>query len=446
MTGEQERDLPDGVRAPYDWALEQLRVAEAHAVTRGSPAVIVAVIDLGYRVHPEHAGHLWVNPKPERGDIHGWDFADEDASLEYTGPDENTSTYLRGHHAFIVGEVAAVAPDCPIMVLRVGYQPGQADSWWRAIDYAVQHGARILVIPHGYIQGQATGGTGYFYQGTDFGYPFDLPNLKRAYTDAHRAGCLIVSGLADNRGRRAAFAPASWEPCFPVGSSGRHGGAANIAGSSDYVQAAAPAGDRGTDDPRDEIWGTGGDGNYIPFSGGCMAAGFAGAVAALVWSQYPELGATEIAQVLRNTARGEGWDPVLGHGILDAAAAVSLRPEQLAKRVVLEPGSGSLERSGERWRLHLQVSNPCALDISRGLAVVYNGHPERPADPQASTDHPVTLATRQLGHAMFRCVGLENACVTVDLECDAKPEQVWVQLSVGDAGAPAGCATVQVSV
>ena len=54
--------LPEGVREPYDWALDQMRVGEAHAVTQGSPDVIVAVIDLGYRFHPDHEGHLWVNP------------------------------------------------------------------------------------------------------------------------------------------------------------------------------------------------------------------------------------------------------------------------------------------------------------------------------------------------------------------------------------------------
>ena len=72
--------------APYDWALEQMRVPEAHAVTRGSQDVIVAVIDIAYHYHPDHAGHLWVNPRPLRGDVYGWDFDQEDATLEYEGP------------------------------------------------------------------------------------------------------------------------------------------------------------------------------------------------------------------------------------------------------------------------------------------------------------------------------------------------------------------------
>ena len=49
--------LPRGVK-PYDWALRQLRVARAHETTRGDSAVVVAVIDLGYRHHPDLDGHL----------------------------------------------------------------------------------------------------------------------------------------------------------------------------------------------------------------------------------------------------------------------------------------------------------------------------------------------------------------------------------------------------
>ena len=101
--------LPQGVTAPYDWALEQMRVPEAHAVTRGSQDVIVAVIDIAYHYHPDHAGHLWVNPRPLRGDVHGWDFDQEDATLEYEGPPyDATKHYFRDHGSFLVGEIAAV--------------------------------------------------------------------------------------------------------------------------------------------------------------------------------------------------------------------------------------------------------------------------------------------------------------------------------------------------
>ncbi|RJS85874.1 hypothetical protein CW702_00600 [Candidatus Bathyarchaeota archaeon] len=106
---------------PYGWPLRQMNIPKAHQVTKGSKSVVVAVIDLGYRFHPQHKGHLWENPDPEKGDVHGWDFVDDDDTLEYSGSMPE-SPYLKNHHSFIVGEVISVAPLCPVMVLRVGYE------------------------------------------------------------------------------------------------------------------------------------------------------------------------------------------------------------------------------------------------------------------------------------------------------------------------------------
>lgn len=412
--------LPEGVERPYDWALKLLRVHEAHAVTRGGRDVIVAVIDLGYTPHPDHEGHLHAD---------GWDFADDDASLEYTGC--QPSDYMRDHHCFIVGEVAAVAPECPIMVLRVGYDPEQGDSWWRAIDHAVEHGARAIVMPHGYLQGQRESGQGFFYRGTDFGYPFDNLELKRALDRAYQAGCVVCCGVADNRGRRALCATSAFEAVMAVGSCDRRGQAADIAPSSDDVEVAAPAGNRHVENPVEKVWGTAGNGGYVPFVGGCMAAGFAGGVAALVMSRYPQATVAEVRQMLRNTAAGEGWDAKLGHGVLDAAATVSLRPEQLQKRLALGQA-----RRGEA-SLRVMVRNLGVHDLEQVMVTVYNGNPNVPADGPE-------LTVRQLGHARAWLMGLEGTVVTVDLPPGEHPE-LWVQAFVADVGAPAECVTERVS-
>lgn len=408
------REQPSAaVEAPYAWALEQMRVPQAHAIGRGDPSVIVAVLDLGYRPHPDHAGHLWVNPAPTRGDVHGWDFADGDASLEYSGPGEETSEYLRGHHSFVVGEVAAVAPGCRTMVCRVGYGAGQADSWWQAIDYAVDHGARVLVEPHGYIHGQAETGVPWFYQGTDFAYPHDLARLRLAYERAYRAGCLTIKGVCDNRGRRVAAAIAALDAVLAVGSSNHRGTAADIAADADYAEVAAPSGSR-TEGDAAQVLGTGGDGNYIRMNGGCMSSGFAGGVAALVFSRYPQLSNEQVRQVLRNTAAGRGWDTRLGHGVLDAEAALSLAPWQLAQRLEVRPGA-TIERQGDGWRARLTLANAGAYDVQRALVVVYNGDPMRPAHPAATREQANILLVRQLGHAIVPVMGLEETAVEVSL-------------------------------
>ena len=156
---------PRGVR-PYDWALRQLRVRQAHRVTRGDGQVVIALIDIGYRHHPALDGHLWRNPRPQRGDVHGWDFVKDDATLEYTGHEEDSSAYFRGHHVFVAGEIAATAPGCPIMILTWSWR--RPASLVEAIRYAVEHGAKILVSPHSYLTGDIRDGTALFYRGTNF--------------------------------------------------------------------------------------------------------------------------------------------------------------------------------------------------------------------------------------------------------------------------------------
>jgi len=425
-------------RTPYGWPLRQLRVPQAHRLTEGSPEVVVAVIDLGYHPHPEHAGHLWVNPNPRRDDVHGWDCADDDASLEPTGPDAATP-YYRDHHCFIVGEVIACAPRCPVMIVRTGYRAPK-DCWPRAVDYAVAHGARVLVMPHGFIShGTGDSEVPLFYRGTDFGAPVDNPRLRRSLEAAWSAGCLVCSGVVDNRGRRAAFATTALDAVMAVGSSSRHGGAANIAPDADYVEVAAPAGDRETGDGFDRVWSTGGHGGYVASEGGCMASGFAGGVAALVWSRFPELTNAQLRQVLRNTAGNEAWDSKLGWGILNAERAVKLKPEQLCQDLRVDAKACRVESKRGRHVLRVGLANRGAFDIERALVVVYNGDPTRPAAPRATFERPQTLLTRQLGHAIVPVRGLHHAEASIALT--GVTERLWVQACVLDHGGSEAIAT-----
>lgn len=430
--------LPDGIQ-PYDWALEQMRVPEAQQHTQGSQEIVVAVIDLGYRHHPALDGHLWTNPHPTRGDLHGWDFADNDASLEYSGVGADSS-YYRNHHVFVAGEVAAVAPLCPLMILRVGYH--QHDSWHQAIRYAVEHGAKVLVIPHGYIGRAAGSDVPLFYQGTDFAYPQDNPKLREALDEAYDRGCLILKGTADNRGRRVVFPECAWEMVSAVGSANRAAAASNMAAHADYVEFAAPAGQRGTGKPSDEIWGLSGSQDYCHFEGGCMASGFAGGAAALVWSQFPQLSNDQLREVLRNTAqpaagRSPGQrDPQLGYGILDVARAVTLQPEQLVRDVRVSPETAALRESPEGWLLEVELENVGVFD-ARAMVVAYSADPTMPADSQGTFDAPsASLQVTQLGHVIEPVRGLAKAKTRIQLSHQPS-SPVWLEtysLDRHDAG------------
>ncbi len=441
MTGSgPDLHLPTMHETPYGWPLRQLGVPQAHEITRGSPDVVVAVLDLGYRPHPHHEGHLWVNPRPTRGDVHGWDWHDDDASLEHSGP-EPDSAYFHNHHAFIVGQVIACAPECPVMIVRVGY--GNPGSWWRGVDWAVEHGAKVLVMPHGFISHGEGAPHPLFYMGTDFGYPVDNPELRRAMEDAWDAGCLILQGTADNRGRRVAALTSALSAVIAVGSANRQGEAADIATSSDYVEVAAPGGQRSADE-MEHVWSTGGrsrphgEGDYVASTGGCMAAGFGGGVAALVCSRFLDLTNAELRQVLRNTASNDVWDPGLGWGVIDAHAAVSLERDRLCQDLAIDAGRCTIDRSADAPTLLVRLANRGAFDIEQALVVAYDGNPLQPAASQATLDSPVTLETRQLGHVIAPVRGLHGA--TVGIALSGVPDELWVQACTldhrGDPGAP----------
>lgn len=414
-------------RSAYGWPLRQMRIPQAHKITRGSKNVIVAVIDLGYRHHPHHKGHLWVNPSPSRGDVHGWDCADDDDTLEFSGGEE--SDYYRDHHAFIVGEVITCAPACPVMVVRVGY--GDRDSWWRGIDYAVEHGAKVLIMPHGYIPVGADGVTMQFYQGTDFAYPADNPKLRRSMEAAHDAGCLIFRGTADNRGRRVAAFDAATAAAVTVGSSNLRGDAADIACSADCVEVAAPGGQDNSSDPKGQVWSTGGAGAYTSCVGGCMAAGFAGSVAALIWSRFPKLTNAQVRQIMCNTATLDEWDDRLGWGVLDAARAVELDAGRIEQRLRVKRSACTLAQRRGKPVLRVDVENRGALDVRQCLVAAFTGDPGRPAAPKATMQKPVLLATRQIGHAVGPVRGLHAARFEIALT-EKPPAAVWLQVCTLD--------------
>ncbi len=414
---------------PEGWPLRNLRIPEAHTVTRGDPRILVAVIDIGYSFHPQHEGHLWENPDPESGGVSGWDFCDDDATLE-NAPQERNSDYHIGHHSFIVGEVIMCAPACRIMNIRVGQE--NPESWWRGVDFAVNHGAKILVTPHGYLPfGSRSSKVPLFYRGTDFSNPVHNPEIRRSLEEAYDKGCLILKGTADNRGRRAAHSTAGLDAVIAVGSSNRQNQPADIAASADYTEVAAPSGERNSRDKQNEyIWSTGGRNDFISMTGGCMSSGFAGGVAALVWSRFPELTNREVRQILRNTAQKsafpDDWDPELGYGILDAHRAVSLREDQLCQN--LETGTEAfLERGpSDDFILKLEAANRGVYDVDKALVTLFNGDPRLPASPEGTRENPVLLKTRQLGHRIVRVRGLRTRTVSVRLK--EKPRAgLWVQ-------------------
>jgi membrane-anchored mycosin MYCP len=112
-----------------------------------------------------------------------------------------------------------------------------------------------------------------------------------------------------------------------VGSVGPDGAPSEFSLAGPWVDVAAPGEGIASLDPDGEglVDALPSDGDEMPIAGTSYAAPVVSAVAALVRSRSPELTARQVMRRIEDTAQEPpaGWDPVLGHGVVDAFAAVS---------------------------------------------------------------------------------------------------------------------------
>jgi membrane-anchored mycosin MYCP len=112
-----------------------------------------------------------------------------------------------------------------------------------------------------------------------------------------------------------------------VGSVGPDGAPSEFSLAGPWVDVAAPGEGIVSLDPDGEglVDALPSDGDEMPIAGTSYAAPVVSAVAALVRSRSPELTARQVMRRIEDTAQEPpaGWDPVLGHGVVDAFAAVS---------------------------------------------------------------------------------------------------------------------------
>jgi hypothetical protein len=416
-------DLSDFSLKPYGWALECLNVHQAHRITRSSADIIVAVIDLGYRHHPMMEGHLWEKSIPGIGTVNGYDAFSDDYTLEYDNPQND---YHKGHHVFVAGEIANTAPECKIMIVRVGY--GNPDCWSKAVRFAVDNGASVIVMPHGYLNGEREYGKSLFELGGDFAFPYDNTELLEALDYAYDNDCMIFSGTCDNRGRRVAYYTGT-DAVIAVGSSNRHHLPADICDSADYVDMAAPGGERKGKPETDHIYGYGGDQNYIFFTGGCMACGFAGGVAALVRARFPQLKNEQIKQIMQNTAYmpqqlpvdEDGKSDLLGYGIVDAYACVSVKEDQLHHHVDVNDAK-IVDQT-----ICFTLKNQGVFNSNRTLVTVYNGNPAVPPAAEKGKALP-SMTVKQIDHTVVKVRGFQEVQGKIPLKQEQRASDLWLEV------------------
>lgn len=274
-------------------------IGRAWEIATDASNVIVAVIDTGAELdHPDLSPNLWTNSGeiPGNGidddgddyvdDVHGYDFKREDGEPE----DE------WGHGTLISGIIGAVGNNgigtsgvawkVQLMILKVfGDAAGaRMADYTDAIHYAINRGARII-------------NASWTIQPS--GADDDKPLLRQAIQEAESAGILVVTS-AGNDGRNI-----DDDPVFPAAYSldnilsvgGLKAGVAELLDESNFGPGAVKIAANG-----DALVGPYLSQSYAALTGTSASAALVSGVAALIYSQRPDLPPETVAGIIMNTS------------------------------------------------------------------------------------------------------------------------------------------------
>jgi subtilisin family serine protease len=270
---------------------------------------VVAVVDDGVALdHPDLVPNLWTNPEEIAGngkdddgdgfvdDVHGYDFVDDDGT---PSPAKGGDAPWHGTHVSgTIGAagnngvgVAGVNWKVSLMALRgLGPDGGRADDLARAIDYAADHGARVI--------NASWGGGG------------SSKVLSKAIQRAGKRGVLFVAAAGNNAGKNPEFpANLEFDNVLSVGAIAPSGSLAGFSNRGALVAA-----------PGVGILSTTAPGRYERYDGTSMASPHVAGIAALLWARHPKATLEQVRDAILASGR-----PLKGteHGAVSAARALA---------------------------------------------------------------------------------------------------------------------------
>lgn len=290
------------------WGVKRIEAPQAWERTTGSQDIVVAVIDSGIDTTlPQLAEKIWINPGEIKGnridddrngyidDIHGWDFRDNDSS-------SLIDSKIHWHGTFVAGIIAGVAPGIRIMDLRFldlknRFYGSDWKKFAKAIDYAVDNGARIINLSV-YANGKP---------------PLILEQaLRRAVQHG-----VIVVGIVGNDSESQVCYPAKYASVLAVSATDRDNHLADFSNYGTEVSVAAPG---------EKITSLFPGGAVGTSSGTSFSAPHVSGTLALILSCNPDLSPSQAVDFLKQTSvdlGNCGCDRQFGAGLIDASQAVA---------------------------------------------------------------------------------------------------------------------------
>ena len=321
---------------------------KAWSIQTGKKNVIVAVVDGGIQVdHPDLKNNIWTNDKEIAGngidddnngfidDVHGFSFVDARGTIK-----------PHPHGTHVAGTVAAENNN-GIGVGGVAGGSGSGDGvrlmscgvfkfltpeveigggFELAYVYAADNGAVILQNSWGYNEAGAYDQV--VLDAIDYFIAEAGQDENGVQTGPMKGGIVIFS--AGNDGYNGMKYPAYYEPTLAVAALDHTNAAANYTNYGDWVDVAAPGGEKGTNPDEEAVLSTYIGGEYAYFAGTSMAAPHVSGTAALIISQFGGPGFTPdiVRQRILSTTDGlyddnTNYVGMLGAGRVNAFSALN---------------------------------------------------------------------------------------------------------------------------
>lgn len=283
------------------WSLQKIQADFAWNTTLGTQSILVAVVDSGIDYnHPDLADNYACD---EMGNPIGYDWINDDA---YPMDDAGHGTHCAGIIAGMTNNSEGVAGLAQVQIMaekvinQYGY--GSLDDVANGIINATDYGANIISLSLGY-----------------FTYSETLHNaVKYAYDHD-----VLLVAAAGNEAISCTSFPAYYQEVVAVTATDQNDTPTHFTNFGTWVELSAPGVNilstiSETHLPEWEY-------PYDYVSGTSMAAPHVAGIAALIWSQFPNITRDQVRIHLRNTADdvdSNGFDTYYGYGRVNAKKAV----------------------------------------------------------------------------------------------------------------------------
>ncbi len=311
---------PNDVLYLYQWHFDSINLEEAWDISKGgSSSIIIGVVDSGaayedygpYRAAPDLEGTVFVSP---------YNFVEE---TTHANDQTGHGTHVTGTIAQTTNNTygtAGIAFNCRIMPLKVLDETGSGTTVniARAIDYAKQHGAKVINM--------SLGGGGF------------SSTLNNAVQSAYSSGVVLVAATGNEADEPdytpGILYPAGYDNVIAVGAVRFDNSRSYYSNYGEGIDLMAPGGDLTIDQNGDgygdgilqeTLAGSYSDFGFYFYQGTSMAAPHVSGLVAMIMS----VGVREpvsIYDLLTQTALdlgNTGYDTEYGYGLIDAFAAMN---------------------------------------------------------------------------------------------------------------------------